>query len=110
MRLQTCASHNRERLVSMIIKLQPTAPWRIGPDSGDRDRVDRVYHSDSLYSAITNAAARLGFLEEWLEATVGLKEPADKPAVRFSSCFPFQGDTMFVVPPRSVWPPPASSK
>ena len=32
------------------------------------------------------------------------------PAVRFSSCFPFQGDTRYIVPPRSMWPPPASSK
>src|SRR6185369_13163167 len=31
-------------------------------------------------------------------------------AVRFSSCFPFQGDTGFVVPPKSIWPPAASSK
>ena len=33
-----------------------------------------------------------------------------EPAVRFSSCFPFQGDTAFVVPPRSLWPPPPSAK
>jgi CRISPR type III-A-associated RAMP protein Csm4 len=32
------------------------------------------------------------------------------PAVRFSSCFPFQGDVSFIVPPRSLWPPPASPK
>lgn len=90
----------------MIVKLQPTSAWRIGPDSGDRDRVDRIYHSDSLYSAVTNAAARLGFLDEWLDATAR----AETPAVRFSSCFPFIGETLFVVPPRSLWPPPASSK
>lgn len=90
----------------MIVKIQPTSAWRIGPDSGDRDRVDRIYHSDSLYSAVTNAAARLGFLDEWLEATVR----AERPAVRFSSCFPFQASILFIVPPRSVWPPAASSK
>jgi CRISPR type III-A-associated RAMP protein Csm4 len=90
----------------MLIQLQPTAPWRIGPDSGDRDRVDRIYHSDSLYSAVSSAMSRLGLLDEWLSATA----LADEPAVRFSSCFPFLGDTRFIVPPRSLWPPPASSK
>lgn len=90
----------------MIIRLHPTAPWRIGPDSGDRDRVDRVYHSDSLYSAVSTAMARLGMLDEWLDATAR----AAVPAVRFSSCFPFQGNTLFVVPPRSFWPPPPSAK
>jgi CRISPR type III-A-associated RAMP protein Csm4 len=30
--------------------------------------------------------------------------------VRFSSCFPYQGDTLLVVPPRNLWPPPPSSK
>jgi CRISPR type III-A-associated RAMP protein Csm4 len=90
----------------MIIRLHPTAPWRIGPDSGDRDRVDRVYHSDSLYSAVCTAMNRLGMLEEWLQATARAAEPA----VKFSSCFPFQGDTLFVIPPRSLWPPPPSAK
>ena len=33
---------------ALLIKLRPTGPWRIGPDSGDRDRIDRIYHSDSL--------------------------------------------------------------
>ncbi len=90
----------------MLIHLLPTAPWRIGPDSGDRDRVDRIYHSDSLYSAVSGAMVQLGCIEEWIAATA----LADEPAVRFSSCFPFQGETRFIVPPRSLWPPPASSK
>ena len=122
----------------MLIKLHPTTPWRIGPDSGDRDRVDRIYHSDSLYSAVSSAMARLGALEEWLDATARAGVPASAPtppvrvgiplsdadapappvrvgapftpAVRFSSCFPFQGDVSFIVPPRSLWPPPASPK
>jgi len=46
---------------------------------------------------------RLGWLDEWLEAT-------SQPAVRFSSLFPFQRETLFVTPPRSLWPPPASGK
>src|SRR5215475_4261632 len=90
----------------MLIKLHPAGPWRIGPDSGDRDRVDRVYHSDTLYSAISGAMLRLGLLEEWLDATAR----ASEPLVRFSSCFPFHGDTLYVIPPRTLWPPPPSAK
>ena len=90
----------------LLIRLRPTGPWRIGPDSGDRDRVERIYHSDTLYSAVSSAMARLGMLEEWLDATAR----APEPAVRFSSCFPFHGDTLYVMPPRNLWPPPASSK
>jgi len=90
----------------LLIRLRPVGPWRIGPDSGDRDRVDRIYHSDSLYSAVTSAMGRLGMLDVWLEATAR----ASEPAVRFSSCFPYQGDTLLVVPPRNLWPPPPSSK
>jgi CRISPR type III-A-associated RAMP protein Csm4 len=91
---------------SVLVRLRPTGPWRIGPDSGDRDRVDRIYHSDALYSAVSAAMGRLGNLSEWLDATA--RNP--NPAVRFSSCYPFQGDTLYVVPPRHVWPPLASSK
>lgn len=90
----------------LLIRLRPTGPWRIGPDSGDRDRVERVYHSDTLYSAVSSAMARLGALEEWLDATAR----ATEPAVRFSSCFPFHGDSLYAMPPRNLWPPPASSK
>ena len=90
----------------LLIRLRPTGPWRIGTDSGDRDRVDRIYHSDSLFSAVCSAMSQLGDLEDWLEATARSNEPA----VRLSSCFPFQGDTRYVVPPRSMWPPAASSK
>jgi CRISPR type III-A-associated RAMP protein Csm4 len=68
--------------------------------------VDRIYHSDSLFSAVCSAMSQLGDLDEWLEATAR----SNQPAVRLSSCFPFQGDTRYVVPPRSMWPPAASSK
>ena len=91
---------------SLFLRLRPTGPWRIGPDSGDRDRVERIYHSDTLYSAVSHAMARLGVINEWLAATA----TAAEPAVRFSSCFPFNGDTIYVTPPKSLWPPPASSK
>ncbi|HML15656.1 MAG TPA: hypothetical protein VK419_01470 [Bryobacteraceae bacterium] len=90
----------------LLIRLRPTGPWRIGPDSGDRDRVDRIYHSDSLYSAVSGAFAQLGLLEMWLDATARALETA----VRFSSCFPFHGDALLVAPPRSLWPPPPSAK
>lgn len=92
---------------ALLVRLRPVTPWRIGPDSGNRDRVDRIYHSDSLYSAITGTMASLGLLEEWLDATA---RGTNEPAVRFSSCFPFQGNNLYVVPPRHVWPPAPSPK
>jgi CRISPR type III-A-associated RAMP protein Csm4 len=86
----------------LIVKLRPAGPWRSGPDSGARNRVDPIYHSDSMYAAVTGAMSTLGMREEWLDATA---RNVDGPAVRFSSCFPFLGETAFVVPPRSIWPP-----
>jgi CRISPR type III-A-associated RAMP protein Csm4 len=88
---------------ALLFKLRPTTPWRSGSDSGARNRVDSVYHSDSLYAAVTAAMARLGEMDEWLAATA----TADGAAVRFSSCFPFLEDTIFVIPPRTIWPPAA---
>jgi CRISPR type III-A-associated RAMP protein Csm4 len=89
----------------LLVKLRPTGPWRIGPDSGARNRVDAIYHSDSLYSAVTAAMAQLGELEEWLDATAR----HEAAAVWFGSCFPFQDDLAFVVPPRTIWPPASPS-
>jgi CRISPR type III-A-associated RAMP protein Csm4 len=89
-----------------IVRLQPRGPWRFGPQSGARDRVDRIFHSDSLYSAVTLAMLQLGDLAEWIAATAD----AASPAVQFSSCFPYQGNTLYIVPPTSVWPPAQSSK
>ena len=85
----------------LVVKLRPAGPWRIGSDTGARNRVDTVYHSDSLYSAVCSAMARVGTLEEWLDATARAAEPA----VCFSSCFPYVEETLCVVPPRTVWPP-----
>src|SRR5258708_20465229 len=90
-----------------LIRLRPTTPWRVGPNSGVREQVDSIYHSDSLYSAVCGAMGQLGWLEDWLAATVLRPEG---PAVRFSSCFPFQDSTLFVTPPRNLWPPPPSPK
>jgi CRISPR type III-A-associated RAMP protein Csm4 len=86
----------------LAVKLHPAGPWRSGPDSGSRSRVDPIYHSDSLYAAVTAAMATLGMRDEWLDATA--RNPQG-PAVRFSSCFPFLGELGFIVPPRSIWPP-----
>lgn len=88
------------------VRFRPVGPWRFGPDSGARDRVDLIYHSDALFSAVCSAMSQLGLAEEWLQATA---TSATAPAVRFSSFFPFSGDTLLVVPPRSFWPPPAES-
>ncbi len=85
----------------LVVKLRPAGPWRIGPDSGARNRVDVIYHSDSLYSAVTSAMSRMGSLAGWLDATAR----SQAPAVCFSSCFPFLEDIGFVVPPRTIWPP-----
>jgi CRISPR type III-A-associated RAMP protein Csm4 len=85
----------------LTVKLRPTGPWRIGPDTGARNRVDAIYHSDSLYSAVTSALARMGSLEEWLDATAR----SAAPLVCFSSCFPFVDEIQFVTPPQTVWPP-----
>ena len=85
----------------LVVKLRPSGPWRIGPDSGARNRVDVIYHSDSLYSAVTGAMSRMGSLSAWLDATAR----SQTPAVCFSSCFPFLDEIGFVVPPRTIWPP-----
>src|SRR4051794_19667730 len=90
---------------ALLIRLHPAGPWRFGPGEGGRDRVDTLYRSDRLYSALTLAFERLGQLERWLEATAR----AATPAVRFSSLFPFQGDTLFAAPPSTLWPPPAAA-
>ncbi|MGI8989863.1 MAG: type III-A CRISPR-associated RAMP protein Csm4 [Bryobacteraceae bacterium] len=91
----------------LLVKFRPAAPWRMGPESGARDRVDLIYHSDSLFSAVTAAMRSLGSQDEWLAATAA---DAQGSAVRFSSFFPFVGDSPLVAPPRSVWPPPPSAK
>ena len=90
-----------------IVKFRPLGPWRIGPDSGDRDRVDSIYHSDSLYSAVTAAMLSLGLLEEWLDATA---RNAGGRGGTFQLLFSVPGRYGFVAPPKSIWPPAASSK
>lgn len=89
------------------LKLRPTGPWRAGHRTGDRERVDSVYHSDALYSAVTQAMSSLGWLDPWLDATARSTEPS---AVRFSSLFPFVGETRLIAPPRTSWPPSGAGK
>jgi CRISPR type III-A-associated RAMP protein Csm4 len=89
------------------IRLRPTGPWRAGHRTGDRERVDAVYHSDALYSAVTHAMSSLGWLEEWLDATA---RASDGSAVRFGSLFPFVGETRLLTPPRTSWPPSGAGK
>src|SRR5258708_2802094 len=54
--------------------------------------------------------ARLGKLEDWLDATARASAQGAEPAVRFSSCYAFQGEAVLVTPPRSAWHAPPSAK
>lgn len=90
-----------------VVRFRPSGPWRIGPDTGARDRVDRVFHSDALFSAVSHAMSRLGRLDDWFASTV---TGGNGPAVRLSSLFPALDDLRFVPPPRNLWPPPPSPK
>ena len=87
---------------ALLIRLRPITPWRIGPDHGALDQSEAVLHSDALYSALCLAFEQLGWLEEWLNATA---DPYSTPAVRFSSCFPWQRGLLFAPPPMGLWPP-----
>lgn len=89
------------------VRLRPSGPWRPGHRAGDRERVDVIYRSDALYSAVTHAMRVLGWMEEWLDATARAE---GDPEVRFSSLFPFVGKTRLITPPRSAWPPASASK
>ncbi len=87
---------------ALLIRLRPNTPWRIGPDHGALDQSEAVLHSDALYAALCLAFEQLGWLEEWLNATA---DPYSTPAVRFSSCFPWQRGLLFAPPPMGLWPP-----
>lgn len=89
---------------AVLIRLRPAGPWRYGPGDGGLDRVDAQYRSDRLYSALTLAMKQLGWLDEWLDATAR----SATPPVAFTSLFPYQGTTLFVIPPATFWPPPAA--
>ncbi len=89
---------------ALLIRLRPLAPFRFGPASGARDQTDLLLHSDSLFAAVSIAMRQLGRLSEWLAATV----EGAAPAVRLSSLFPYVGNRLFAIPPRTLWPPPAT--
>lgn len=93
---------------AVLIRLRPLGPWRSGPSVApgdqDRDSTDSLFRSDRLFSALTLAFADLGRLDEWLDASVH----AASPRIRVGSLFPYQGDTLFVTPPKTLWPPPSS--
>jgi CRISPR type III-A-associated RAMP protein Csm4 len=90
----------------IVVRLRPIGPWRIGPNSGARERIDPVLHSDSLFSAVTCAMQQLGFLTHWLSVTA----ESDQPDVRITSAFPYAQQNLFVPPPRHTWPPGAGGK
>ena len=89
------------------VRLRPTGPWRVGHHAGDKERVDVIYRSDALFSAMTHAMRVLGWMDEWLDATARAQ---GAPAVRLSSLFPFIGKTRLITPPKSAWPPANSGK
>ena len=89
---------------ALLVRLRPSGPWRYGPSDGALDRVDTLYRSDRLFSAITIAMRQLGHLDAWLDATAR----SENPAVAFTSLYPFQGDILYVTPPANLWPPPSS--
>jgi CRISPR type III-A-associated RAMP protein Csm4 len=88
-----------------IVRFRPIGPWRFGPESGARDQVEKILHSDALYAALCSAMQRLGRLEEWLAGSVH----SEDSRVRFSSCFPYTGEHLLITPPRHLWPPPVAS-
>jgi CRISPR type III-A-associated RAMP protein Csm4 len=87
-----------------LVELRPLGPCRFG--DGEKLRTDRIFHSDSLYSALTLAMRELGYLNDWLEATA----LTPQPALALSSCFPFERNVYYVPPPANRWPPPPSPR
>jgi CRISPR type III-A-associated RAMP protein Csm4 len=91
---------------AVLVRLRPSGPWRYGPGQGGSDRLDTLYRSDRVYSAVTIAMKQLGLVDEWLDATA---RSSNGPAVALGSLFPFQGETLFTIPPATLWPPPPGS-
>ena len=90
---------------ALLVRLRPEGAWRIGPESGSRGRAERILPSDALYSAVTQALGALGWLEQWLAVTAGAES---EPAVRLSSLFPAQEESLLAPPPAHLWPAPAA--
>ncbi|MCC6291706.1 MAG: hypothetical protein IT164_03570 [Bryobacterales bacterium] len=92
--------------LALLVRITPAGPWRNGPHTGSRDRVDPVCHSDTLFAALTGALNQLDEAGPWLEATARAAEPA----VRLTSLFPYLRDDLYVPPPRTLWPPQLSGR
>jgi CRISPR type III-A-associated RAMP protein Csm4 len=88
----------------LFLQLQPTTPWRPGPDDGRRDAAGLLLHSDTIYAAVAGAMLRFGMLDDFLAAT------AAGPAVRFTSGFPYRDEVLLIAPPRHLWPAPSSGR
>ncbi|WP_031499401.1 type III-A CRISPR-associated RAMP protein Csm4 [Bryobacter aggregatus] len=86
---------------ALLIRLRPTGPWRIAGDTGRHDELSATFPSDRVFSAVTQAMAQLGELDAWLAATA----TSERPAVRFSSMFPFFGRQLYAPAPVTLWPP-----
>lgn len=91
---------------ALLVKIRPSTPWRLGPETASLAEASAILHSDAIYSAVTLALGQLGWMEEWLAATA---DPFREPAVRFTSAFPWQRNLLYVPPPRGLWPPEGSS-
>lgn len=89
----------------LLFRLRAQGPFRHG--TGPGSRTELTFRSDALYSAVTLAMRQLGVLEEWVRDTVA--NPGG-PAVVLTSCFPYHGATLYVAPPRSLWPPAPSTR
>lgn len=91
---------------ALLIRVRPSTPWRIGPETGSGSEAAPILHSDAVYSAVTLALGQLGLMEEWLEASA---QPFRAPAVRFTSAYPWQRSYLYVPPPEGIWPPESPS-
>lgn len=80
-------------MAALLTRLRPTGPWRTD--------ADRMFHSDTLYGALTSAMAAVDSRDEWLAATA---QSESGSAVRVSSLFPWQDELLYVVPPQTIWP------
>ena len=91
---------------ALLVRWKPTAPWRIGDDSGSREFSGGVLHSDTLYAAVCSAMLSFGWLPEWLDATA----QASVPAAVFTSAFPWHGDQLYFPAPVPLWPPKGAGR
>ena len=91
---------------AILVRLRVPGALRPGSPDGSRSEVDRVLHSDTLYSALTCAFEQLGSAAEWVAATA----ESASPEVRLGSAFPFVGRTLLLPAPKNAWPPAGSGK